>query len=49
MYVLVSHINDDNFGMVCAMNLQQASTCFLDKDLQFDTHFEQIECFMDVL
>ena len=28
------------------MNLQQVSICFLDKDLQFGTYFEQIECCM---
>ena len=44
LYEFAAGKNYHNFDMEYAMSLQQVSTCFLDKDLQFGTWFEQIEC-----
>ena len=37
IYEFVAGKNYHNFEMEYAMHLQQVSTCFLDKDLQFGT------------
>ena len=44
-YEFAADKNYHNFEMEYAMNLQQVSTCLLDKELQFGT-VEQIECCM---